>query len=56
MTQVLSEDQKAGILSGIPMGRMGQAQEVAALTAFLASKEAGYVTGQTLGIDGGMGI
>ena len=56
MTQVLTEDQKAGILTGIPMGRMGQAQEVAALAAFLASKEAGYLTGQTLGIDGGMGI
>jgi 3-oxoacyl-[acyl-carrier protein] reductase len=56
MTKVLNDDQKAGILSGIPMGRMGQAQEVASLTAFLASKEAGYLTGQTLGIDGGMGI
>jgi 3-oxoacyl-[acyl-carrier protein] reductase len=56
MTKVLTDDQKAGILAGIPMGRMGQAQEVASLTAFLASKEAGYLTGQTLGIDGGMGI
>lgn len=56
MTKVLTEDQKSGILAGIPMGRMGQAREVAALTAFLASREAGYLTGQTLGIDGGMGI
>jgi 3-oxoacyl-[acyl-carrier protein] reductase len=56
MTKVLTEDQKAGILAGIPMGRMGQAREVAALTAFLASREAGYLTGQTLGVDGGMGI
>jgi 3-oxoacyl-[acyl-carrier protein] reductase len=56
MTKVLTDDQKAGILAGIPMGRMGQAVEVANLTAFLASKEAGYLTGQTLGIDGGMGI
>ena len=56
MTKVLTEDQKAGILAGIPMGRMGQASEVASLTAFLASREAGYLTGQTLGIDGGMGI
>jgi 3-oxoacyl-[acyl-carrier protein] reductase len=56
MTRVLTDDQKAGILAGIPMGRMGQPGEVASLTAFLASREAGYLTGQTLGIDGGMGI
>ena len=56
MTKILTDDQKNGILASIPMGRMGLAGEVASLTAFLASREAGYLTGQTLGIDGGMGI
>ena len=56
MTKVLTDDQKTEILRGIPMGRMGEAAEVASLVAFLASKESGYLTGQVFGIDGGMGI
>ncbi len=56
MTQVLTEEQKSGILQSIPMGRMGSAEEIAALTEFLASREAAYITGQVLSIDGGMGI
>ncbi len=56
MTKALTEDQKSEILKSIPMGRMGEAAEVAALCAFLASKESSYITGQVFGIDGGMGI
>lgn len=56
MTTALNDDQKAAILADIPVGRMGQADEIAAMVAYLASKEAAYVTGQVFSIDGGMGI
>ena len=56
MTQALNEAQKTGILASIPMGRMGGAGEIADLTAYLASRESAYLTGQVLSIDGGMGI
>ena len=56
MTEALNEAQKAGILASIPMGRMGGASEVADLAAYLASREAAYLTGQVFSIDGGMGI
>jgi 3-oxoacyl-[acyl-carrier protein] reductase len=56
MTGSLNEAQKAGILAGIPSGRMGKPEEVAAMVAYLCSKEAAYVTGQVFSIDGGMGI
>lgn len=56
MTAVLNDAQKAGILASIPQGRMGKPEEIADLTAYLASKEAAYLTGQVLSIDGGMGI
>ena len=56
MTQALNEMQKTGILASIPMGRMGGATEVADLAAYLASREAAYITGQVFSIDGGMGI
>jgi len=56
MTSVLNDAQKEGILAAIPMKRMGGAGEVADLTAYLASREAAYVTGQVFSIDGGMGI
>jgi 3-oxoacyl-[acyl-carrier protein] reductase len=54
MTDALNEQQKAGILSTIPTGRLGGGADVAAAVAFLASDEAGYVTGQTLHVNGGM--
>jgi len=56
MTQILTPEQKTGIISGIPLGRMGDANEVGALVGYLASKEAAYITGQVFSIDGGMGI
>jgi 3-oxoacyl-[acyl-carrier protein] reductase len=56
MTEVLSDDQKARIAGQIPAGRMGTAAEIAAATVFLASEEAGYVTGQTLHVNGGMAM
>jgi len=56
MTQALNEKQREGILSGVPMGRLGEGADVAAAVAFLASAEAGYVTGQTLHVNGGMAM
>ena len=54
MTNVLPEAQKEALLSQIPLGRLGSVEEVAGTVAFLASKEASYVTGTTLHVNGGM--
>ncbi len=54
MTQALNDKQREGILSDVPMGRLGTGADVAAAVAYLASAEAGYVTGQTLHVNGGM--
>ena len=54
MTNELNEDQKAAMLERIPLGRFGEVDEIAALTAFLASEGAGYITGETIHINGGM--
>ena len=54
MTDALPEAQKAALLAQIPLGRLGQADEVAAAVAFLASPQAGYVTGTELHVNGGM--
>lgn len=54
MTEILDENQRTRILERIPTGRMGGAEEVAAGVVYLASDEAGYVTGQTLHVNGGM--
>jgi 3-oxoacyl-[acyl-carrier protein] reductase len=56
MTRTLNESQKTGILGSIPLGRMGQGEEIADACAYLASREAAYITGQVLSVDGGMGI
>jgi 3-oxoacyl-[acyl-carrier protein] reductase len=56
MTEALNEKQKEAILSRIPSGRMGTAEEIAAAVLFLVSDEAAYVTGQTLHVNGGMAM
>ena len=54
MTQALNESQQQAILSQIPLGRMGEAEDVANAVAFLASEEASYITGTVLHVNGGM--
>jgi NAD(P)-dependent dehydrogenase (short-subunit alcohol dehydrogenase family) len=49
------DDFTKGIAAKVPMGRMGQPEEVAGAVAFLASKDASYITGVELNVDGGMG-
>ncbi len=56
MTGKLNDKQKDAIMGAIPMKRMGTGDEVAAAAAFLASPEAGYVTGQTIHVNGGMAM
>jgi 3-oxoacyl-[acyl-carrier protein] reductase len=54
MTDKLKEDQKAAILNSVPMGKMGSPQDIAAVVGFLASDAAGYITGETIHVNGGM--
>ncbi|MBY5971070.1 3-oxoacyl-[acyl-carrier-protein] reductase [Ferrimonas balearica] len=56
MTEKLNDDQKAKIDAQIPAGRMGTPEEIAAAVLYLASPEAGYVTGSTLHVNGGMAM
>ena len=56
MTDKLSDDQKAAISGQIPTGRMGTPEEIAAAVLYLSSPEAGYVTGATLHVNGGMAM
>lgn len=54
MTDELGEEQKAQLLGRVPAGRLGEAAEVAALVVFLAGETAGYITGETIHVNGGM--
>ncbi|MFZ2627882.1 MAG: 3-oxoacyl-ACP reductase FabG [Rugosibacter sp.] len=54
MTRALPEAQREALLNKIPLGRLGRPEEIAAAVAFLASPRAGYITGSTLNVNGGM--
>lgn len=54
MTRALSDAQRAALIQHVPLGRLGQAEDVAAAVAFLASPAAGYITGSTLHVNGGL--
>jgi 3-oxoacyl-[acyl-carrier protein] reductase len=56
MTDALSDEQKEKLLVNVPAGRLGQGDEIAAAALYLASQEAGYVTGSTLHVNGGMAM
>lgn len=56
MTDVLDESQKSALLTRVPAGRLGHADEIAATVAFLASDEAAYITGATVHVNGGMAM
>lgn len=56
MTEELPDAQKEALNARIPMGRMGEGGDIGAAAAYLASKEAGYITGQTLHVNGGMAM
>jgi 3-oxoacyl-[acyl-carrier protein] reductase len=56
MTDALGEAQRAKLTGAIPLGRLGQPTDVAAAVAFLASDEAGWITGATLHVNGGMAM
>jgi 3-oxoacyl-[acyl-carrier protein] reductase len=56
MTEKLTDAQRSGILGAVPAGRMGTADEIAVAVLYLASVEAGYVTGATLHVNGGMAM
>jgi len=56
MTDALNDQQRESILSRIPLGAMGSGDEIGAAAVYLASREAGYVTGQTLHVNGGMAM
>lgn len=54
MTEVLTEEQKSGILGNVPAGRLGEPKDIAKAVAFLASDDAAYITGTTLHVNGGL--
>ena len=56
MTEKLTEEQKGKILVGVPAARMGEVREVSSAVLYLASPEAGYITGSVLHVNGGMAM
>ncbi|HIL93469.1 MAG TPA: 3-oxoacyl-ACP reductase FabG [Cycloclasticus sp.] len=54
MTKALADDQRAALLKGVPLGRLGDAEEIAHAVSFLCSDKAAYITGETLHVNGGM--
>ena len=56
MTEVLSDKVKECAVAQIPMGKFGEAEDIANTVAFLASENAGYITGQVINVDGGMAM
>ena len=54
MTRVLPEEVKARILASVPLGRIGQPEDIANAVKFLAGEESGYITGHVLAVNGGM--
>ncbi|MEU1312044.1 3-oxoacyl-[acyl-carrier-protein] reductase [Streptomyces cinnamoneus] len=56
MTRVLTDEQRAGIVGNVPLGRYAQPEEIAASVRFLASEDAAYITGAVVPVDGGMGM
>jgi len=56
MTDILPDAQKEALTARIPLGRLGEGEDIGAAVAYLASREAGYVTGQTVHVNGGMAM
>ena len=56
MIDALGDERQAAIAAAVPLGRFGTPDEVAAAVRFLASDEAGYITGRSLPVDGGLGM
>jgi 3-oxoacyl-[acyl-carrier protein] reductase len=56
MTEALTDEQRSRILAGIPVGKMGAVEDIAAAAVYLASEQAAYVTGQTLHVNGGLAM
>jgi Dehydrogenases with different specificities (related to short-chain alcohol dehydrogenases) len=54
MTKELTDDQKAALIEGVPLARLGEPQEIANAVSFLCSDKAAYITGETLHVNGGM--